>query len=75
DISRESFRLRDDYTSLTWLGGTQALWNLGDGAAAAPLFHRYGAAAQTPQTKSKGYYWAGRAAAKAGRQAEATRYY
>lgn len=54
DISRESFRLRDDYTSLTWLGGTQALWNLGDGAAAAPLFYRYGAAAQTPQTKSKG---------------------
>lgn len=75
DISRESFRLRDDYTSLTWLGGTQALWNLGDGAGAAPLFYRYGAAAQTPQTKSKGYYWAGRAASRAGRQADAARYY
>ena len=28
--------------------------------AAAPLFYRYGAAAQTPQTRSKGFYWAGR---------------
>lgn len=75
DVSRESFRLRDDYTSLMWLGGTQALWNLGDGASAAPLFYRYGAAAQTPQTRSKGFYWAGRAAERAGHQAEAARYY
>ncbi|TCD05573.1 lytic transglycosylase domain-containing protein [Erythrobacteraceae bacterium CFH 75059] len=75
DISRQSFRLRDDYTSLMWLGGTQALWNLGDGAAAAPLFYRYGAAAQTPQTRTKGFYWAGRAAARAGQSAEAQRHY
>jgi soluble lytic murein transglycosylase len=34
DISQLSFRLRDDYTSLMWLGGTQALWNLGDAGAA-----------------------------------------
>lgn len=75
DLSETSFRLRDDYTSLMWLGGTKALWELGDGRRAAPLFYRYGAAAKTPPTRSKGFYWAGRAAARSGDRAEATRYY
>ncbi|MDZ4306268.1 lytic transglycosylase domain-containing protein [Allopontixanthobacter sp.] len=75
DISGMSYRLRDDYTSLMWLGGTKALWNLGDGNAAAPLFYRYGAAARTPQTRSKGFYWAGHAAQRAGNMAEANRYW
>ncbi len=75
DISQLSYRLRDDYTSLVWLGGTQALWNLGNPRRAAPLFYRYGAAAQTPGTRSKGFYWAGRALAKAGDTAGANRYF
>ena len=75
DISRGSFTLRDKYTDLMWLGGTKALWSLGDGARAAPLFYRYGAAARTPLTRSKGFFWAGRAAAKAGDRAEAERYF
>ena len=75
DVSGQSFAIRDDYTSLMWLGGTKALWSLGDGNRAAPLFWRYGAAARTPQTRSKGFYWAGRAAAKGGNPAEATRYF
>ena len=75
DVSAQSFGLRDDYTSLMWLGGTRALWSLGDGMRAAPLFWRYGAAARTPQTRTKGFYWAGRAAAQAGNQAEALRYF
>ncbi|MEP2235173.1 MAG: lytic transglycosylase domain-containing protein [Alteripontixanthobacter sp.] len=75
DISTKSYRLRDDYTSLMWLGGTKALWTLGDGNRAAPLFYRYGAAAQTPQTRSKGFYWAGLASQRAGNTAEANRYY
>jgi soluble lytic murein transglycosylase len=75
DKSRLSFRLRDDYTSLMWLGGTSALWTNGDARAAAPLFYRYGAAAQTPQTRSKGFYWAGHAAERAGDMAEAARYF
>ncbi|MCB2088549.1 MAG: lytic transglycosylase domain-containing protein, partial [Sphingomonadaceae bacterium] len=29
DIRNESYRTRDDYTSLMWLGGTKALWTLG----------------------------------------------
>jgi soluble lytic murein transglycosylase len=75
DVSQREFKLRDDFTSLMWLGGTKALWNLGDGAAAAPLFYQYGAAARTPQTRSKGFYWAGLAAQRAGNTAEANRYY
>jgi soluble lytic murein transglycosylase len=75
DISGMSYKLRDDYTSLMWLGGTKALWDLGDGNAAAPLFYRYGNAARTPQTRSKGFYWAGLASARAGRQADAQRYF
>lgn len=75
DVSRQSYSIRDDYTSLMWLGGTKALWSLGDGNRAAPLFWRYGAAARTPQTRSKGFYWAGRAAAQGGNQTEAVRYF
>ena len=75
DISKGSFRLRDRYTDLMWMGGTNALWRLGDGARAAPLFERYGKAAQTPLTKAKGFYWAGRAARQAGREAEARSYF
>lgn len=75
DISEGSFRLRDDYTSLMWLGGTKALWTLGSPHSAAPLFARYGNAAKTPQTRAKGFYWAGRALAQAGDGAAAAKYF
>lgn len=75
DVSLTSFTLRDRYTDLMWLGGTKALWDLGDGATAAPLFQRYGDAARTPLTKAKGYFWAGRAARQAGNASDATRYF
>ncbi|HVR91280.1 MAG TPA: lytic transglycosylase domain-containing protein [Novosphingobium sp.] len=75
DVSKLDFALRDDYTSLMWLGGTRALWSLGDAASAVPLFYRYGAAARTPQTRSKGFYWAGRAAAQSGDAATANRFF
>lgn len=75
DVSQTAYDLRDDYTSLMWLGGTQALRQLGNGGDAAPLFWRYGAAARTPGTRSKGFYWAGVAAAQGGQTAEAQRYF
>jgi len=75
DVSALGFKLRDDYTSLVWLGGTKALWELRDPRAAAPLFYRYGAAARTGQTRSKGFYWAGLASQRAGDAAEAQRYF
>ena len=74
DISSKPYKLRDDYTSLMWLGATRALWELGDAAGAAPLFYRYAAAARTSPTKTKGLYWAGIAAQQAGDQANGQRY-
>jgi soluble lytic murein transglycosylase len=75
DVSQMPYDLRDDYTSLMWLGGNQALRQLRNGADAAPLFWRYGSAARTPGTRSKGFYWAGLSAAIAGQNAEAQRYF
>ncbi len=75
DVSEGSFALRDRYTDLMWLGGTKALWSLGDGATAAPLFYRYGTGAGTPLIRAKGFYWAGRAARQAGLSDDASRYF
>lgn len=75
DLSATSFTLRDRLTDLMWLGGTRALWDLGDGTAAAPLFAMYGDAAKTPLTKAKGYFWAGRAAGQAGDRMGAGRWF
>ena len=75
DVSATGLGLRDDYTSLVWLGGTEALWDLRDPSAASPLFFKYGAAAKTPQTRSKGFYWAGLAASQARDTASAQRYF
>ncbi len=75
DISEKSLGVRDDYTSLTWLAGTTALWELRNPADAISMFARYGNAARTPQTRSKGFYWAGKAAAEARDMATANRYF
>jgi len=75
DVSGEVLGVRDDYTSLTWLAGTTALWHQNRPAEAIGMFERYGRAARTPQTRSKGFYWAGRAAEAAGRRDEANRFY
>jgi len=75
DLPGQPFPIRDDYTSLMWLGGTSALWVLRDSARAAPLFARYAGAARTPQTRAKGYYWAGRALAQAGQAGAAANFF
>jgi soluble lytic murein transglycosylase len=66
---------RDVYTSLEWLAGWSAFRYLGRPADAATHFRNYSAAAQTPQTQSKGDYWAGRATSAAGQAAAATAAY
>ena len=63
DLSAASFTIRDQMTSLLWLGGTQALWWRGDRPRAAALFRAYAAASRTPQSRAKGQFWAGRALA------------
>ncbi|MBY8821339.1 lytic transglycosylase domain-containing protein [Sphingomonas colocasiae] len=69
DIRDRPIGERDDYTSLAWLAGTTAMQKLGRPADAIGMFERYALAARSPQTQSKGFYWAGRAALSAG-QAE-----
>jgi len=66
---------RDDYTSLVWLAGTTAMQKLGRPGDAVGMFERYASAARSPQTQSKGYYWAGRAAERAGQRERATGYF
>ena len=66
DVSRRSYGERDEYTNLTWLAGQAAL-RLARPADAARMFEKYGRAAQSQQTRAKGFYWAARAAASAGR--------
>ena len=67
--------VRDDYTSLTWLAGMVAYYKLNRPQDAVGMFARYGKAARSPQTRTKGLYWAGAAAKKAGDQATARSYF
>jgi len=69
DVSRKPYGERDDYTSLAWAAG-QAAMRLARPADAMVMFDRYGRASLAPQTRAKGFYWAGRAAEAAGRTAE-----
>ena len=71
DISQQTYSVRDDYTSLTWLGGTNALWRNHDPMTAASLFGRYASSARGPGVKAKGLYWAGLSLVRSGHPAEA----
>jgi soluble lytic murein transglycosylase len=65
---------RDVYTSLAWLGGEMAYYKLGRPRDAVTMFMAYTDGARSPQTRSKGLYWAGRAAKKAGDAGMAQQY-
>ncbi|MFZ2996930.1 transglycosylase SLT domain-containing protein [Sphingobium sp.] len=75
DVSDQPIGVRDDYTSLAWLAGSTAFYNLNRPTDAAIMFRRYADAAKSPQTRSKGYYWAGRAALQSGDAATANSYF
>lgn len=75
DVSARSYTERDAYTDLMWLAGRTALKTLGRPADAIGLFVRYSGGSSAPTLRSKGLYWAARAASAAGRPAEATDYY
>jgi soluble lytic murein transglycosylase len=66
DVSDQPYGERDDYTSLTWLAGYTALNRINRPTDAIRMFELYGAAAKSQQSRSKGFYWAARAASKAG---------
>ncbi len=73
-VGDQDLSTRDNYTSLAWLAGQMALQKLGRSADAVRMFKLYGDAAKTPQTKSKGYYWAAKAASRAGNKSLAGQY-
>jgi soluble lytic murein transglycosylase len=75
DVSERPYGERDDYTSLAWLAGFVALNKLAHPADATRLFLRYAGGARSQQTRAKGFYWAGRAAAAGGEAATAEGYY
>ena len=74
DISARSLGERDDFTSLVWLGGTTAL-QAGRHADAERMFALYAQGGRSLQVLTKGRFWAGRAAAAAGRAAEANAHF
>ena len=75
DVSVKPYGERDDYTSLVWLAGQVAMKQLGRPADAMTMFDRYGRGSMAPQTRAKGFYWAGRAAEAAGLAPDAAAYY
>ncbi len=75
DVSTKPYGERDDYTSLAWLAGQAALKQLNRPADAMTMFDRYGRGSQSPQTRAKGFYWAGRAAEAAGMAPQSTAFY
>ncbi|TPG17588.1 lytic transglycosylase domain-containing protein [Sphingomonas koreensis] len=75
DLSARPYAEKDAYTDLTWLAGNMALKKLGRPRDAVTLFDRYSKPFPTPQTRTRGLYWAGRAAAAAGDTATARGYF
>lgn len=74
-VSDQSYGIRDNYTSLTWLAGQAALTGMRNYSAAATEFAKYARGGRSLQVTTKGYYWAGRAMAYAGQGAQANRYF
>ena len=75
DVALQPLPVRDDYTSLTWLGGEMALAYLSHPADALPLFDRYSRGGRSLQVMTKGNYWAGRAATMSGQLLSASSYF
>ncbi|MEW4466526.1 lytic transglycosylase domain-containing protein [Parasphingorhabdus sp. JC815] len=75
NIAEETSPIRDKYSDLVWLAGNAALWGQRQPAKAVAMFDRYARSYNSPNITSKGYYWAGRAAAEAGQTAKATAYF
>ena len=62
DVAQRPYGERDAYTDLAWLGAQAALKRLNRPADAVTLFDRYAHGSSTPSVRSKGMYWAARAA-------------
>lgn len=74
-LADQPYGVRDEYTSLAWLAGRTAFDRLNNFAGAQAMFERYGRGGKSLQVRTKGEYWAGRAADAQGRRAEALAHY
>ncbi|MEO7602296.1 MAG: lytic transglycosylase domain-containing protein [Sphingomicrobium sp.] len=75
DLAQQSYGVRDNYTSLAWLAGRAAFDRLGNYGGAQAMFDRYSKGGKSLQVRTKGEYWAGRAADASGQRAAALGYY
>lgn len=75
DVTLQSYGIRDNYTSLTWMAGEAAMSGLRRYSDAARQFHKYSKGGRSLQVTTKGLYWAGRALLHAGRGSEASGYF
>jgi soluble lytic murein transglycosylase len=66
DLAARPYAEKDLYTDLVWLAGQTALHQLNRPRDAEAMFDRYARPFDSPQTRPKGLYWAGRAADAAG---------
>ena len=74
ELMLKSYGIRDEYTTLTWIAGTSAMQIRRPGEAVA-IFDQYARGGRSLQVATKGWYWAGRAAAQAGRMVDATSHF
>ena len=74
-VADQPYGIRDDYTSLAWLGGSIALDRMQRPASAVAMFDRYARAGRSLQVQTKGDYWAGRASLGAGHLQQANAYF
>jgi soluble lytic murein transglycosylase len=74
-VADQPYGVRDDYTSLAWLGGSIALDRMQRPSSAIAMFDRYARAGRSLQVQTKGDYWAGRASLGAGRLQQANAYF
>ena len=75
DISLKSYAIRDEYTTIVWTAGTVALERMNRGREAITMFDKYAGAGRSLQVKTKGWYWAGRAASQGGDHLRARSYF
>ena len=75
NLADQSIDVRDNYTTLAWLGGSVALDRLHMPLGAIAMFDRYAQGGKSLQVRTKGNYWAGRAALAAGHLDEANGYF
>src|SRR5690349_13429400 len=74
-IAQQPIGTRDNYTSLVWLAGMNALDRTGRPGRGIPQLDAYARAGRSLQVQTKGNYWAGRAALAAGQFQLANSYF